>query len=649
MLNKKWKTIILIIIAVAMAAAIYIGVERSKVESDNNAVEIVSQWDTLVDNGKKDGFSPDEVLKECKGSVTSFIFKEMTIEDLKTKNLAVGITGIELRSGITNGEYDITAKDGAAVSADNIDLNFKYLWLMDKSYSESLATNLAIKSNAAVKEYTVNSWGKNYTLIGYNDISSELSELGLVFDINAMKKANANGFYAIPRFTTWANYTHGDMAMLTKDLADVKCSGIMFNDKTVANVDNDKDLNAIYKDMAKGLKPLNAPVIMVEFYNQKGLDLLAKAYDLNMVRMHSIADNELTAAITPDVAFNRYMLAVNERNIRVIYLKPFPGVNFSSMIDYGKSLTAQLEKDGFTLDRAEPLREMPENNLTLILIALGIGGGSILLGEKLRLLKLSAILSVLLVFGSTALAVLGHYVLAAKILALLAAVVFPTLGIITWVGGKQTLGKSLLTFLKISGVTLVGASFIVGLLSLKTYMYSIDIFSGVKVAMLLPLLLVFYYCVFLKEKQSIFDKAKGLSVLPVRYGELLILGILGVAMIVLLLRSGNDGLQVSSLELAFRTKLEDLLMVRPRTKEFLIGTPCLLMAIYFGYKDYLVPLWLLGAIGQVSMLNTFCHFHTPLFISLFRTFNGIWIGLLLGCIAIFIIRVVMKKFNTRKL
>ncbi|MEG1479273.1 MAG: hypothetical protein RSC20_07095, partial [Clostridiales bacterium] len=93
MLNKKWKTIILIIIAVAMAAAIYIGVERSKVESDNNAVEIVSQWDTLVDNGKKDGFSPDEVLKECKGSVTSFIFKEMTIEDLKTKNLAVGITG----------------------------------------------------------------------------------------------------------------------------------------------------------------------------------------------------------------------------------------------------------------------------------------------------------------------------------------------------------------------------------------------------------------------------------------------------------------------------------------------------------------------------------------------------------------------------
>ena len=41
-----------------------------------------------------------------------------------------------------------------------------------------------------------------------------------------------------------------------------------------------------------------------------------------------------------------------------------------------------------------------------------------------------------------------------------------------------------------------------------------------------------------------------------------------------------------------------------------------------------------GAIGQVDVLNTFCHAHTPVLLSLLRVVNGLWLGVIAGVIAI---------------
>ena len=60
----------------------------------------------------------------------------------------------------------------------------------------------------------------------------------------------------------------------------------------------------------------------------------------------------------------------------------------------------------------------------------------------------------------------------------------------------------------------------------------------------------------------------------------------GLAILILALfafmisRTGNDNpAGVSSVELAFRSLLEKILIVRPRTKEFLIGHPAMIVAI----------------------------------------------------------------------
>lgn len=116
-----------------------------------------------------------------------------------------------------------------------------------------------------------------------------------------------------------------------------------------------------------------------------------------------------------------------------------------------------------------------------------------------------------------------------------------------------------------------------------------------------------------------------------------ILGVIGLALVaVLILRSGNDpGIGVSQTELGFRALLNKLLFVRPRTKEFLLGHPFLVLGLALalrGDRRWLLLGLCLGAIGQASLLNTFCHIHTPLFISMARAALGWVLGALFGAV-----------------
>jgi len=45
-----------------------------------------------------------------------------------------------------------------------------------------------------------------------------------------------------------------------------------------------------------------------------------------------------------------------------------------------------------------------------------------------------------------------------------------------------------------------------------------------------------------------------------------------------------------------------------------------------------------AVIGQVSLVNTYAHIHTPLLISLERSFNGMALGLILGILLILAVK-----------
>ena len=129
-------------------------------------------------------------------------------------------------------------------------------------------------------------------------------------------------------------------------------------------------------------------------------------------------------------------------------------------------------------------------------------------------------------------------------------------------------------------------------------------------------------------------RVRGASATPVVWGAAAAVAIgLGVAALVLM-RSGNEAaIAPSGVELQMRQMLENLLIARPRTKEFLFGHPALMLAMALGWRGrrtWLPFAALVAAIGQASVLNTFCHFHEPLYLGLLRTVHGLWIGGLIG-------------------
>ena len=116
----------------------------------------------------------------------------------------------------------------------------------------------------------------------------------------------------------------------------------------------------------------------------------------------------------------------------------------------------------------------------------------------------------------------------------------------------------------------------------------------------------------------------------------------------MLLRSGNAGREAAlNVEMLVRARLETLLAARPRTKEFALGFPLFLLSMTAaGFRQRnLAVLLLIGAgIGQVDVLNTFCHAHTPFLLSLLRTANALWLGSLLGVVAIFVAVLLFNPF-----
>ncbi len=103
-------------------------------------------------------------------------------------------------------------------------------------------------------------------------------------------------------------------------------------------------------------------------------------------------------------------------------------------------------------------------------------------------------------------------------------------------------------------------------------------------------------------------------------------------------RSGNFPLvPVSDLEFTLRARLADLLGVRPRTKEFLIGYPALLLGAWLGptvlKRGWGYVLAALAGVGVSSVLNTFAHLHIPAAVSAARTAVGLGLGLAAGLLA----------------
>lgn len=386
------------------------------------------------------------------------------------------------------------------------------------------------------------------------------------------------------------------------------------------------------------LEKLGMLYVSPEFAKIAGDAVLAGKNIDNLVRLHSIQQSELDR-MSEYAVVERLAKAYRERNIRVLLLRPLSNANedpVDSAAHLVASVRTRVERFGGTVGPPKPFADpgVPRP----LLLAIGFGIALVVAWTGLRLVsnprwRLAGI-AFLFILAMACWTRTGR-----ELMALVAAIVFP---IAAFASFDEKEFRPFGEYIRISFISLVGGLSVAGILDELPYIARIDQFPGVKLAHFMPILVV--GLLLLSRRVNWRDVVRS----PITWGAAMValagLAVLGLMMI----RTGNEGpAAVSGLEIAFRNTLDAVLYTRPRTKEFLFGNPALLIGLFLlasanraqrlGLPSEVraslgTALLAVGVIGQTSIVNTMCHLHTPLTLSLIRILTGWVVGGILGAL-----------------
>lgn len=351
---------------------------------------------------------------------------------------------------------------------------------------------------------------------------------------------------------------------------------------------------------------------------------------------------------------NLLFRAAVDRGMRLLLLRPFTDVGGDAVTDpsvYAKVLSGLAERlaarglrfgEDFSCMDTSALRPALLWGSGCLTAALWV-----FLITRLKGARRWGLLLGLLALAGMALGCVFLPKLTQKVLMLLCAAVFPCVAVYGLWRWRDTLSDRFSgwqSYLLALGAVLLWSvlgGFAVGaLMGDRSYLMGELIFSGVKAAQGIPLLLCAVLFGIPVVKDFFAGSITKRKVLPLLGAAVLLLA----AGAVLVLRSG-DVAGISALETEFRDTLEYSLYVRPRTKELLIAVP--FMAAGFSALGRRSPLVMLiaglcFALESVSVVNTFCHAVAPLHVSLIRSVLGAGIGCVFGLVILVLCRVIFR-------
>lgn len=440
---------------------------------------------------------------------------------------------------------------------------------------------------------------------------------------------------------------------------------VIFDGKTIAGY------RKLLPVLAKELQRNNLAYGSIEFSKQKGDEALGRSLHGRLVRVHSIPPDEL-ATMSNAEAVQRFALAAKDRNIRVLYVRMISYSSNDPLTDaaqYIYSIKRTVRNIGgmsFIVSDIKPAHAFELIRLpswTLALLFLGAGASLVLwlmMVLPAAMPRKAVLFGYGLLIGAVA-ATIATAVVAPwpgrTLFGLAAAVGFPLLSL-TWAyrqidraaatPPRKALPWAVGALLVATGITLIGGLFIAAMMADSMYLVKVLQFSGVKVALAFPLLIFAGITVadgVARDGESWAEygartrqQVRKFLSQPLYVWAAVITTVALAVVGIMLMRSGNDsGVGVSGSELKLRSLLEQWFIARPRTKEFAFGVPLFIFSMIAAAnrRRGLAAVLLLGAaIGQVDVLNTYCHAHTPVMLSLLRTFNGLWLGIVIAAVAL---------------
>lgn len=674
--NRQAKLWLSIVTLIGVIAALPLGVQRMTMEKSAQSVEYVFDYRDIVEASdlqpRPRQFVEDRLTMLKEAGVTSMAVYESSLKEL-------------MQAGRLTYYNE---KEAALLQGKLADERSHNTYILFSGQREAEQIGPVVRDAFDRMGVSHREWffdGREGLIVEESTAAAGLKTMD--FDPISLAAIHEAGFHIVARFSDRvvpydAERTEEQLARLheygvTRLLFDgEKVKG--FSDQTASkSLDHFASLLDKYEIGLTTIENLKRP--------QQGLNQLAYLTNYNIARLYSLSPED-SIEMTQEGVVDRFLLAAKDRNIRMFFLNAMTLGNadtgtldqsvdkLAEMMIGERGVVQTLADNGFPAGSAQPFHyEKPSWEKPVRGVA-ALGAVAIIA------LLIGAYLPALLipVFGIGLVGSAGLYVLNSSLmeqaLALGAAVSAPTLGLI-WVmnriyartigerrmvGGEdwtisgsgeeprgtkwifpdmpigKRIGLALNWFLVATCISLCAVPLVFGLLNNITYSLVLEQFRGVSVLHLAPIVLIAVY-VFLYEGSStkgVLKRATAHLSRPITVMWVLLIAVLGAVGFYYLSRTGNAG-QVSQIELLIRGWLESTFGVRPRFKEFVLGHPPLLLGLFLALR-YRVG-WLLiivGALGQLTMVGTFTHIHSPLAMSIARTLLGLGGGLLIGFILI---------------
>ena len=676
-----YNKILLIAIAVGLLASLVIAGQRHAVEIHNNRVDMVMDFDSLRDLSEREGVPFEDILRQFKAAgITSLAIYDTTFEKLTRAGKVIAVYGTDIISNYHSGALT-SPLWREVVEMGVIDPTRAYIIGRSLESYEAAKKELFLRfGEERVKAFSIGDIEVLEVKAQFGPFMKE--PVGL--DKDELDTAKKFGFTILARPKNFPKCTPEKIKVFFEKIDGYPISEIVFDGAEILGAPNHVDVTATEMKKRGYKLGLIEHTSQLQFYNQTGMFELAEKLGYNEIaRLYAIPRDEQPKLLI-DTAVQRWGTTDHERNIRInllrIYEKPAPGLTLlETNLKYVKDTVAKIKSNGYTFGAADTFDNYFPSKFLRVFVIIGVMAAAVLYlslisyrvnaAKKFQLI-LFAVLAVI-----AAVPILMDAGGKVRILAaLMSANLFPALAVIWQLdklrfanlqdGESYSTVKIALTgviaLFITSALSMIGAAYLSGALSDVKYFLEFEIFRGIKLTFILPLILV--AIAFLQRFSVVDEVPKNVSAIEqlkvifnmnvkVKY---LLGGIFVIlAFVVLIARSGHtSGMPVSGIEIKIRAMLEQLFYARPRSKEIFIGHPAFVMAMAAFLqkfpKSICFVLTIVATIGQSSMVETFAHMRTPIFMSFMRGVDGVLPGALIGAALVLFLNFATRLGNSEK-
>ncbi len=585
------------------------------------------------------------ILKEQVG-ITSVVVPEYTIDDYISLSKVSVIAGYEIINNLRVGRSASTVLSRLRRKT-RIEPDSTYIIVDEKKIYKRIVSHLKLMlPNSSVVEHSGN-------IIQVNLSLNKVKEIPLGFNEDLLTSYNAFGFNIIPEL---GNYNHLSKSKIEYIFSEIdgldSVKTIMFSESF------NYGINSYQTDFKELIKKYNFLVAYPEFDSSKSLQKIITKVPNQVISAHKIFHYNTFNSF--DILYHRYMRAINERSVNLLIfstldLSKINGLYDQNILLFKRVIDTYKRVGGSQVEYMASIDNINVSFLEKAFIGLGLFALIYMSFMKVHLLSsfkenLYLILILITLYAIT----ISISSLTVQILGFISAVIGPVFAIIYFFPPNNMKFISiwdklfnLIQFLvKVFVVCIFSVICCISLYSDPLFLHNIIPFKGVKLSLLLPVILVgtYFFCG-PNRVNSFYYIMRRLLRLPLTASMLMVFAVIVLILFVYLFRSGNY-FQTFGFEIAIRNYLEQVFIVRPRFKEILIGYPALLLGFWYLDRSFNRQfLWLfngLGVIALSSLINSFCHFHTPVLISFYRSIIGFFFGLVIAVFIYFICYFLIK-------